>query len=66
MEINYVVGNVRTQLLEVGIIAYIVDTLWFGDDTAKTMSFRAIITLFKYGAQSIPLNNMYHYWLNFL
>ena len=22
MEINYVVGNVRTQLLEVGIIAY--------------------------------------------
>ena len=66
MEIHYVVGNVWTQLLEVGIIAYIIDTLQFRDDTAKTMSLRAIITLFKYGAWSIPLNNMYHYWLNFL
>ena len=66
MEIHYVVGNVWTQLLEVGVIAYIIDTLQFRDDTAKTMSLRAIITLFKYGARSIPLNNMYHYWLNFL
>ena len=66
MEIHYVVGNVWTQLLEVGVIAYIIDTLQFRDDTAKTMSLRAIIALFKYGARSIRLNNMYHYWLNFL
>lgn len=50
MEIHYVVDNVRTQLLEAGVIEYIVDALRVGDSSAKIMSLRATIALAKYGA----------------
>ena len=56
MEIHYVIGNVRTQLLEAGVMTYIVDMLRLGDDTAKIMSLRAINALVKYGARSILLD----------
>ena len=56
MEIHYVVDNVRTQLLEAGVIEYIVDALRVGDSSAKIMSLRATIALAKYGARSIPLD----------
>ena len=61
MEIHSVVDNVRTQLLEAGVIKYIVGALRVGDSTAKIMSLRAAIALAEHGARSIPSrSNIYH------
>lgn len=50
LETHHVVGNVRAQLLEVDVIAYVVRMLRDEGDPAKITSLRAIIALAKYGA----------------